>query len=132
MAAPQRTDIQYNVVYRRAEFASRPPSWSSPLPSIEIIGDGDVFIYGSNLPRQVDEELYTPPIDDTIVDIQDKMTLLTTINSCGKDGYFHDACMCSVWIAFVWDETSSDSPPILRDACLLDWELHTRRFKLNC
>jgi hypothetical protein len=122
--APQRSDIEYNRVYRRAEFATRPEPWGSPLPSIEIIGEGKVFIYGSNLPRHTGEALYQPPIEDTLADIQDKMTLLNVNPFCAG---FHEACMCSVWIAFVWDESSSTEAPIIRDACLLDWELDYRR-----
>lgn len=123
---PQQQDIQYNRVYRRSEFAERPPKWSSPLPSLEIIGDGGIQIYVSNLPRQLGSGLYTPPIEDTLVDIQAKMTLLTP-ETCPLYAGFHDSCMCSVWIAFVWVDGSSVEPPILRDACLLDWELDTRR-----
>lgn len=129
MTAPQQTNIEINRVYRRVEFATRPEPWSSPLPSLEIVGDGCINIYVSNLPRQDGCELYQPPILDTKADIQAKMTLLRDKKGepiTMKAGV-HDACLCTVWIAFCWDETSSAEPPILRDACLLDWELDTRR-----
>lgn len=124
LATPQQGDIELGRVYRRMEFAERPEPWGSPLPSLEIIGDGCIDIYASNLPYQLDDKKYTPPIEDNKIDIMDKMTKLT--KKPLKAG-FHDACMCSVWIAFCWDETSSTNPPILRDACLIDWELDARR-----
>jgi hypothetical protein len=126
ISSPQRTNIELNRVYRRAEFAQRPEAWSSPLPSLEIVGEGDIIIYGSNLPSYVDTEIYLPPIGDTLGEIESKMTRITPENTFLKAG-FHDACMCSIWIAFVWVEGSSIEPPILRDACLLDWELDYRR-----
>ena len=52
---------------------------------------------------------------------------MTKITNCPLKAGFHDACMCSVWIAFMWVTDSSLEPPILRDACLLDWELEHRR-----
>ena len=128
MAAPQQGNLEYNRVYRRAEFATRPEAWGSPLPSLEIIGEGSVYIYGSNLPRQTDCELYVPPIEDTLEDISAKMTLVT---NCPLYCGFHDSCVCTVWIAFVWDSESSSEPPIIRDACLVDWELDARR-KMIC
>ena len=124
MPVPQQGNLEFNRVYRRAEFATRPEAWSSPYPSIEIIGEGKVYIYGSNLPRQTGDLDYTPPIEDTLADIQAKMTLLNVNPFCA--GY-HEACMCSVWIAFVWDDSSSAEPPIIRDACLIDHELDYRR-----
>lgn len=126
---PQHTDIVLGRVYRRAEFADRPEPWGSPLPSIEIICDGDIIIYGSNLPRQSGSNQYVPPIEDTKEDIELKMTKIT---KCAIKAGFHDACMCSVWIAFCWVEGSSAEPPILRDACMLDWELDHRRRNLGC
>ena len=129
MTVLQHGDIEYNRVYRRAEFAERPSKWSSPLPSIEIIGKGEVMIYGSNLPRYVDCNLYQPPILDTKEDIQANMLQVTGCPiTCG----FHDACMQTVWIAFCWIEGSSDTPPIIRDASLLDWELDWRRKNQGC
>lgn len=130
MEAPQRRDIEYNRVYRRAEFAVRPEPWGSPLPSIEIIGEGSVYVYGSNLPRHVDTELYQPPIEDTLADITDKMTLIT--DPCPLCAGFHDSCICTIWIAFVWDSDSSVEPPIIRDACLIDHELDWRRRNQGC
>ena len=124
IAAPQRENISVNRVYRRAEFADRPISWGSPLPSLEVVGDGKIYIYGSNLPRQVGTDLYVPPILDTELDITTKMTLLST---CPIGAGFHDACMFSVWIAFIHVPDSSISPPIIRDAWLIDWELDHRR-----
>lgn len=127
---PQQADIELGRVYRRAEFADRPPVWSSPLPSLEIRGEGKILIYGSNLPRQEGPEKYLPPIGDTKAEIEANMTLISTIDGgCAANNFnkFHDACMCSVWIAFCWDESSSDSAPVLRDACLIDYEFDARR-----
>lgn len=128
IGSPQRGDIELNRVYRRAEFAERQPKWSSPLPSIEVLGEGSIAIYVSNLPRRVDDQLYTAPIENTLADIQSKMTLLTDNKGNPKKfkAGFHDACMCSIWIAFVWCEDSTE-PPIVRDSCLLDHELVWRQ-----
>lgn len=134
MTEPQHSNIEVNRVYRRAEYATRPEPWSSPLPSLEIIGEGCINIYVSNLPRQLGCELYKPPINDNKIDIMDKMTLLKDKSGSPitlKEG-IHDSCLCTVWIAFCWDETSSVEPPIIRDACLIDWELDTRRQLPQC
>lgn len=79
-SVPQENNIEYNRVYRRSEFAQRPPKWSSPLPSLEIKGDGSIMIYASNLPRYVNDNIYECPIQNTKADIEDKMTPMTDCN----------------------------------------------------
>lgn len=133
ISVPQEKNIQLNRVYRRAEFADKPPSWGSPMPTIEIKGEGSIAIYVSNLPRNLNAQRYVSPIEDTLLDIQDKMTPMTDCNGeliKFKQG-IHDACACTVWIAFIWCEDSI-TPPIIRDSCLIDWELVYRQDTPPC
>ena len=68
---------------------------SAPQQSnLEVIGEGKILIYGSNLPRQDGFQMYQPPILDSELEITSKMTLLSP---CSIGAGFHDACMFSVF-----------------------------------
>lgn len=122
-------EIELGRVYRRREFAERPPTWVSQKPSLEIKGAGSVTMYVSNLPRFVESEgKYTSPISDNVQDIKEKMTVIkdctgTPLKFC--EG-LHEATLSTVWVCFLWNN-DSEEPPTLLDSSIVDWELALRQ-----
>lgn len=119
MGSPQKKQIEFNKVYRRLESAERIAEYSTVLPTLEIIGNTTVKVYGSNLPRQLGDETYVSPIDDA--DIETDMTLTDPSLKPGM----HEACLCTVWIAFI--ANNPGDPPIMWDCGLIDWEFEHRQ-----
>lgn len=125
--------VEFGRVYRRVESSDRgSDALTTVLPSIEVIGNTSVSVYGSNLPRSLYEitndinDSYTPPISDS--EIIAKMTLTTSELLPG----FHASCTCTTWIAFIANVLGD--PPLLYDCNFIDWTFEENRIRTeeNC